>query len=262
MAFFATSFIFDGIPCETYGLFLISVDGNGVLQNVGNSSVELFTQQVYRKPKPYLFGTQQTPVLQFTLAFASLTPLGAEYQRAIQRWLFGHSQYKKLQIQQCDYMNYYFNCILTDPEITVIGGYPYSFTCTVICDSPWAWEYPETIKINNNIYDFVYTYNNTSDNNDYIYPYVKFTTSSITNTVSVLNLTDNNSGFVMKNINTNETIEMDGEKGIINSSTGLLRFDNFDGVFLRLVPGINKINILGITNLFEITVHNARKISG
>lgn len=262
MAFTALSFIFDNIPCETYGLFLISKDGNGVLENMGSSSVELYTQKVYRKPKPYLFGVEQAPVLQFELSFASLEPLSADDQRAIQRWLFGHNQYKKLQIQQCDYYNYYFNCILTDPVITTIGNLPYQFTCTVICDAPWAWEFPRTISIPNNVYDYTYVYNNISDNNDYTYPYITFTTNTTTNTVQVINKRDNNSGFTMRNINTRETITMDGEHGIITSSTGLLRFENFSGNFLRLLPGLNPINILGITTQFKMTVHNARKVSG
>ena len=64
MSFWARSFVFDGIPSETYGLFLISEGGAGVLQNTGSNSVDICSD----------FGTPQNSQPLFPL-FPHLFPM-------------------------------------------------------------------------------------------------------------------------------------------------------------------------------------------
>lgn len=262
MAFRALTFVFDNIPSETYELYLGQIGGGGVMSQTGSCSVELYTQTIYRKPKPYFFGTQMSSVLTFELQFLSMTKLSAIDEQNIQRWLFGHQSYKKLQICQCDMQDVYFNCFLTDPEITTVGNYPYQFKCKVICDAPWAWEFPKKKVYNNLKNETLITFNNTSDDNYYMYPKLEFTLNDLTSNVSFKNTTDDNSGFTITGALPNEKFVIDCNLGIITSSSGLLRFDNFKGSFLRFLPRINKINVIGGLDNFTINYQNARKVGG
>ena len=261
MAFWATSFIFDGVPSEMFNLFLISEDGSGVLENTGSNSVELYTQTVYRRAKPYLFGTQQTPVLTFTLCFASLKPISAIEQQSIQRWLFGQNKYKKLQIMQCDMYDIYFNCFLNNPRLTTVGNYAYSFKCDVQCDAPWAWEFEKNKNYGPYTGAGTLIFNNLSDDNYYMKPVWTIALDDNTDSFQLNNLTDNSS-CSFDNLLPNEVITIDSDRGIIKSSTGLLRVGNMSGTLPRLVPGINEIQVVGDVSNINIKYQNARKVSG
>lgn len=261
MAFWSKTFIYDGIPSETYKLFIISPNANGVITNVGSTDVSIYSQKVYRNPKPYYFGVEMAPVLTFDLSFASLTPIDAYDQSAIQTWLFGHQYPRKLQVQQCDYEYLYFNCYLTNPEITHVGNFAYSFKCTAVCDAPWAWEFPKTREYGPLAYDEHIIVNNQSDSTYYDFPIVEFTLGTAMSDILVRNERDG-SGFNFTGLVQGETIYMDGQRGIIRSSRDLNRFDNFDGRFLRLMRGLNNITIDGAVTSFKLTTQEARRVSG
>lgn len=262
MAFWARTFVFDDIPSETFGLFIISEDAAGVIATSGSNSVELFTQEVYRRPKPYFFGTQQTPVLEFSLSFASLTPVDAQKQRQIQKWLFGHSEYKKLQVMQCDMDDVYFNCIMTNPEVTTIGNYAYTFKCDVVCDAPWAWGFPHTTTYGPFITEGTFSYNNTTDNNFYTYPEIVITLSSTGAGITLINTSDNNSTTTFDSLLQDEVLTINSDLSIIKSSTGLRRFSNFGGVMPRLVRGMNEFQVLGDIESISIIMQDAKKVIG
>lgn len=227
---------------------------------MGSSDVEPFTAEIYRRPEVYLFGTQQTPVLEFTITFACEHVLDASRQAAVSRWLFGHQTYKKLQIVQCDYQDVYFNCLLMSPEIGTYGNYPYSITCTVLCDSPFAWEEPRTYKYGPVVTEATIIHENMQDDNYYTFPVVEFQLTGNSTDVTFTNITDNNSYMKFTNLLAGETITVDCKRGIITGNSGLLRADNFDGIFFRLLPNLNEIKISGMINYLKIIYKNARKV--
>lgn len=262
MAFWAHSFVFDDIPSETYGLFLISDGGAGVLENVGSNAVEPYTQEIHRRPKPYFFGVQQTPVLTFSLSFASLKPVDALQQQIIQRWLFGHNSYKKLQIMQCDMESVYFNCILNNPTLTTVGNYAYTFKCDVVCDAPWAWEFPKSESFGPFLTEGTFKFNNISDDNYYMKPVFVIEIGNNADSFQLLNQSDGNKGCTFNDLSPGETLTIDSDKYIVTSNTGLLRVGNMTGILPRLVPGMNTFQVIGSTEKITINYQNARKVSG
>lgn len=262
MAFKALQFIYNDIPSEQFGLYLISMENQGVMSNVGSCSVELYTQEIYSRSKPYFYNAKPSPVLQFDLNFSSLKPIDAYTQSKIQQWLFGHNRPYKLQIFQQDMYNIYFNCILTNPVNTTVGNNLYSFKCTVICDAPWAWECVKYQVHDNVANNSVITFINESDDNNYMKPILQFTLGSYETSVSIKNLNDDDNGFTMTGLQPNETIYIDSDTCIIKSSTNLLRYDNFDGTHINFVPNINKLSINGNLSKLIICYQNARKIGG
>lgn len=267
MAFWAHSFLYDGIPSDKFELFIVSQGNSGIVQATGSGSVQLYTEAVYRRIKPYLYGVQQTPALTFNLSFASLKPICAEKQALIQTWLLGQQTYKKLRIIQPDYQDVYFNCIMTNPTFNCVGNFAYSMSCTVTCDSPFAWEEPRTITKKNIVGQQTFELNNTSNLNDYVYPKLKFVLS---NTSNGFTLTNNSLKYAngqpescsMTNLAPGETIEINCEYGIVTSDRGISRYQNFSGTFFRMKPFINNISIGNDLDQFQITYQNARRVSG
>lgn len=261
MAFWGNTFVFNGIPSETYNLYISSPDG-GMVDTTGSGDVELHTQTVFRRPKPYLLGVQQTPVLSYDVQFTSPDELMVEDIRIIQAWLFGQNDYKKLQIMQFDMQDVYFNCFLTSPRIVKNGNLIKGIAGTVVCDSPFAWSFPKTVR---RTYagsaNETYVFNNVSDNNYYEYPTVIATMSNAGGSFTVKNVTDNNREFIVTGLSGNEILTVDNDHCIITSSTALRRLSNFNQNWFRLVRGVNRLEITGTLNQLDFVYSPARKLA-
>lgn len=246
---------------EYFDLYLCEINGDGVGEHMASTDVQLYTDEIYRRPTVHLYGTQQSPALSIELTFACEYILDATRQSAVFRWLFGHQSYKKLQIVQCDFQDVYYNCILTNPTVTSYGNYPYAIHCTMVCDSPFAWENPHTLSFENIAGIRKIEVENMTDNNWYTFPIIKTKLTTNATQFSITNNTDNNSTMSFANLLAGEELEIDCGKGLITGSSGLLRFDNFQGTFFRLLPNVNNITINGYLDYLTITFANARKVS-
>lgn len=276
MAFYGKTFIFDGVPSETYGLAIYNFD-QSVVDSNGGGDIEIITDQLYRRPVPYLLGVQQKPVLEFDITFGSETPLDATTRSIIGKWLFGRTSYKKLQIVQCDMQDYYYNCFITESKVKYIGNLAYGVNAHVVCDAPWGWESSKTITKTYSGGAVSDTINlmNYSSNTDYTYPIITFTLSNLGNYIYLLNTNDPVvpvRQFGYTSLNALEKIVTDNDKQIITSYTlssgsyvasGLLRVANFTKIWFRMVPGMNRIQMAsnGLTS-FQITYQFARKVGG
>ena len=84
MAFYGVNFIYDGIPASEYGLRISSLSEQG--ESVG-ASVELITQDIYRRPTVYLLGVKQTPVLSIPISVTVKDELTASQSSVISHCL-------------------------------------------------------------------------------------------------------------------------------------------------------------------------------
>lgn len=262
MAFYGYTFIFKDIPSEVYNLYISSPDG-GMVETSGSGDVELLTQKVFRNPKPYLLGVQQAPVLTFDVQFLSPDELLSEDVRLIQSWLFGQQTYNKLQIVQPDMQDIYYNCFITNPRIVRVGNLIRGISGTVICDSPFAWEYPKTFSLDypNGTANVNISIDNISDNTYYEFPSVFIRMDDFGGTVRLTNNSDNGRVFEFTGLQAFEEITVDNEKCIITSNTGLRRLSNFNKNWFRLLNGLNNINAFGNFEHLEITYSPARKVA-
>lgn len=122
MAYSATEFIFDGIPSGLYGLQIMNFDNNSQNDSSGLGDLKIETDRINRNPMTYLLDATYDKPLEFKLHFGSPIPIDRHKLSLIQRWLFGHKEYKKLQIVQDDLQNIYYNCILNKPKIITISN--------------------------------------------------------------------------------------------------------------------------------------------
>lgn len=262
MSFFGSAFIFDDVPSEIYNLYISSPDG-GMVETSGSGDVEILTQKVFRNPKPYLLGVQQSPVLSFEVQFTSPNELMSDDIRIIQAWLCGRQTYKKLQIIQADMQDIYYNCFITNPKIIRAGNMIRGISATVICDSPFAWGFPQvfTLDYPNGTANVNVSINNISDNTYYEYPSVFIIMDNLGGTVRLTNNSDNGRQFQFIELSALEELTIDNEKCIITSSTGLRRLSKFNKNWFRLVNGENNINAFGNFEHLEITYNPARKVA-
>jgi phage-related protein len=269
MAFYAKHFIFDGVPSEFYGLQITCENLRRTAVEIvtpAGVDVKLYTQEVYHRPVPYLFGVQQTPILELDIDLNVPYEQSAQEAELASRWLYGRQTYKKLQICQPDMRNVYFNGIFVKPELQKAGNIIRGSGGTFTCDAPWAWEFPKTYTYNFTGYDMNETIaiNNTSDNTFYTYPTIEITMNVFGGDVSIVNSAEPTRIFNFVGLDMNEVLTINNDLQTITSSENVLRLSNFinPSSWLRYVQGNNKLTISGNVKTIKLTHQNARKIAG
>jgi hypothetical protein len=268
-SFYAYDFVYDDIPSQKWDLKIITFEDGGLFNGVGSSDVNIITQRVLRKSKPYYLGRTQETVLEFPLTFGTAAPISGMDRDLISAWLFGRSIYKRLYILQDDLNGAYFNCLLTKPEPLYIGGLNYAFTCNVTCDSPWAYSSLKTVS--GSISDLSPTVNidiyNNSSEDEYLYPMINFDMSTPgahwahERVFRIINNTDDlNRPFTFIDVYAGDNITVDNDLQIVtlnsyNPNLPFPRTSQVDGTiyntilemfnknWLRLMPRNNNITI-------------------
>lgn len=266
MSFHGSSFIYNGKSSDLFGLRIASIDAGAINKSMGSASVEIFEKKIYRRANPYFYGASVAPKLSFPLSAFAEEDIDAGLFQLIQKWLFSARTYQTLQIDQEDVRDIYFSAFLTEPEINRVGNLIRGFSCTVMCNSPFAYRFPKTTTWNytQQIVDSTETYYNGSDDiGTYLYPRIVLTMNNIEDDMSITNLDDSNRVFSFSGLAAGEILTIDNDLQTISSSTGLKRLSNFNKNFLRLVPGRNRLRIQGnISSLAMTCQWIARKIGG
>lgn len=257
MNYGALSFMFDGISSETFGLFLCSVNEKGVRTYDGGGNVTIHTDRTPQMDFNYIVGIEHDEVFEFTMTFGSKEPKDKFDISLINNWLVGHSEYKKLQIMQEDMMDVYYNCIINDYKVVTMGNYAFAFECTVICDRPWALTNTRKFKYVNPT--TILHYNN-SHTNKLTFPKLTFTTNAPNATVSITNTSNKNWETKFEGLSNGETIVLDNQLQLINSSLGLRRLQNFNKHWFELVPKQNKLIVTGNVKEIIIEYNEIRKV--
>jgi phage-related protein len=265
MSFIATKFVFNGIPSEELGLLITSLD-SGDSSSQGGNDITLITQKVFKRPVPYFYGVTQDQVLEFDVEFSSPDEIDAQHASIIQAILFGQMNYRELKIIQSDMETIHMNCFLTKPTIRKIGGQIVGFRCTVVCDSPWAWEYEKS-----KLYSYAIPIglrtdtqilNNASANNYYTFPIIVITMNNSGGYLHMTNTTDNSRYTTFDTLLANEVLTVDCDRQILSSSTLLRRISNFNLIWPRLLPGRNDYSWSGMIASIEFKYSNAVRIGG
>lgn len=272
MGFGGLNFIFDGQYSENYGLQIMSINGSGLTSEASaGSGIEVFSDWVYRNPTAYHQGIAQNQPLEFDIEFASKDEISGIMRSKISKWLFGRMEYCKLQIVQRDLQDIYFNCHLIDPQLTYIGNYCHGISCKVTCDAPWAWQNEKKYTIRpsegemTEAVSYLCRHYNDSDNTDYTYPTIIFKMSDSIKgkgLCSIVNKSDNEREFLFSNLKAGEIITVDCDNQTIESSEHVLRSENFNKKFFRLVPGVNTLQLTGEFDYLTMRYRNARKVGG
>lgn len=263
MSFYGKTFLYDQIPSETYGLYILDFETSDKAETDAGSTTEPIEEWIYRRSKSYHYGNIMNTPLEFDLSVASFDPIPGFDRGKIEKWLLGRGNFKKLQICEDDISNVYFNAICTSAKSIYVGNVNRGLKLHFRCDSPWGWEYPKTLThtfAGDQIKNYTFDFYNDSDSDEYLYPIVDFTLNSIGDGISIANVTTGDTAFTFTGISPNENIVVDNSLKTIVSSTSLLRLNNFNKSWLRLINGKNQLHVIGGIGTLKITTQFARKI--
>lgn len=139
MAFNTCKFSYDGVSCDTYGLYYYEISGHSQDDGVINSGFSIVDDQVNRLYRPIHYGVKRGKHMEFDMIFGALEPIDRTAVANIMGWLVGRKQYAPLVIDQPDMQQYIYYAIITTVEMIEVTGLPVAFSAHVVCDSPYAY---------------------------------------------------------------------------------------------------------------------------
>ena len=244
MAFIGSTFLFDGVCCDYYGLQLYSFENNTLEEANSGSKLEIIEDRTSRSIFPIYYSCEQKEPLTFELTCGSEIYLDKYDIDLIVSWLTEKNGYKYLEIIQDDLSNVRYRCIIQDVKNIHITGKPVAFKCGIVCDSSYAYGYPTAVT--NQVVDSLdIQLFNDSNVKKLIYPTLTIQTNS-TKEIKIINQSDSNRETIFSNLpNKDIQILIDNQKQIITADTGDNLYSNFNGNFLRIKDGVNSLKIVG-----------------
>ena len=275
MSFLGSYFTYDGTTSREYGLMLVSID-KSIREVPSGSGIEIQNVSVMRNERKMILGIKENQALEFPIEIVSKDPIDLPTFLRIKQWLFGVTGYKKLQIEEEYYSDFYYNCIIKAIEDITIGGEYYGLRCNVECDSPYAYTFPLTkeYKSDKSI-SSTGTFDNFSAELYGLKPIIEFKLASNGSSFAIDNKTTGRA-FEMTGLNPKEIIKIDNKNQIITSSTGLNRFKNMSkGLkklqksgeyrncgYFYLEHGINNLEFIGYWEYLKIEYQICVRLGG
>ena len=264
MPIYSSSFAYDSKPSSYFNLYVSEIGGDGSSTWNGAGSMEIYNKKLYRRSKPFFYGSAVGDNAEYELSFTSPEDIDSRTSELIQKWLFSSRSYKKLMIIQPDMQDVYMNVILNNPEVVREGNLIRGYTCTAQCDSPFGgWKFPKTknYTYTAEVTDSTVVFNNTSDDNgSYLYPHFVITMNNAGGDIFITNQSDGNRVSSFVDLSPSEVLTVDNSLQQMSSSTDLIRMSNFNKKFFRLVPGINQIRFQGNVANIAMTYQFVAKI--
>lgn len=251
MAFWGDEFIFDGVPCSQFGLMVYHF-GSNQQDDVSFQNGSIVEDRIPSRYDALTYGLVQNQPLEYTLVFGanmesidSRSCLDRYEVEAIASWLTGHKSRKWLTIVQADMETFRYKCLISDLKLITDGDYPWAFSCTVSCDSPFAYTFEEKYEYRVNGSKQLRFWNRSSYNGFYR-PTLEIELHSGSD-VSIQNDTDDGRLFEFKGLPNAGTliITVDNKNQIIRNNMDLNLYPYFNMHFLRLYRGDNYLNITG-----------------
>ena len=204
-----------------------------------------------RNPVPRYLGSKFNSKAQLTVTViqnehvTNKTFFTVNEVREIVGRLTGFQGYKKMYVQTDSlYENSYYNVrVNEDAELERSGDKVIGIRFVMDCDSQFAWKEEEISFVTENDNETIRIDVNSDDRYNYLPPLVTFTSASALDSLSIINVTDNNRTTQIDNIRANETITIDSRYDIISSTSPRNFSNDFNYKFPKLLPGENEILI-------------------
>ena len=248
---------------------LILVTFDSLKSITGSERENIVGEKTLTRHIPNEYGTKTSNLIfEYALVKSNFEPFTDEEQIIVERWLSSPKFSSDVDIIDCDG--------------NIIATYCGKFTKTdwVLFSGGWAGvtftfennsAYPKrhfsnSFSISNN--GTINLNCITDELEEYIYPTIKITQPNQTSKVTITNVTDNNNSFTLNALDRLQII-MDCQHCILKdtSTSGIVNFSDLgwkdvDNIYwLRLLPGINEIQVIGTANI-EISYDSPYKKVG
>lgn len=252
--FNATSFSYGGVSSEELGLYIAKVNGKSVTESSSlGADLDIREEHIPGRIRSLFYGVHENSALEFDLEFAAEDVFDRCDLEQMASVLAGKGQYEWLEIDQPDLRDVRFRCILNNFKVTTVTGEPIGMTCTVHCDSPYAWEFPKkfSVTVGSEGTAALNIYNSSSSNRIYE-PQMTISLPAGAQSFEISNANDNGRVFKLSSENafgSPVTFNVDNDRRIINSADAHVVQNCYTYIkengykFFRLVKGMNKLNV-------------------
>ena len=246
--FLSEYFTFDGIYSkEMYGATIVNTGEQ--LPRIVGSDLSIIEEESGMKKRPYYYGTKVNPIsFQLQIGFRDeneiALKLDFKQRQEIIEWLSPFDdEYKQFSVSEDNTLIYYIKVTKFTWKEYVNGDL---LTIDVRTDSGYAYSPIQNIYVNNIIEtDTTIEISNYSNVDKFYKPIVEITKyGNVGDIITITNLDLNESIQLDGSLLKDESLQIDCDKKLIKSSTGLYRYDKITG-FLRLKYGINRIRVQG-----------------
>lgn len=257
MAFSGCEIIFDGVPGMKYDLMLYDIGSNRQSDSVNLTSAgKPIEDRISKSPTSLLYGVEDNEPLSFQIVLAA-SPDRLErripYDRfeieAISSWLTGHQTWKTLKIVQPDLSQTRYRCLITDCKQISYGNLPWAFSCTVTCDSPYAYRSTQESEYVCGVGQTDILLRNRSSYNGLYYPMVEIILQD-SRAIEIVNRSNKNFSFKFENLPSPvHKIVVDNQSKVITNDADLNIYGCFNFGYLGLVRGDNNLTVVGPCSL-------------
>lgn len=261
MSICESTFKYGGIDFAPYGLQILYVETDPDGRKV-EANAKYETTRVKSSRRFYITKREHRDPYEFEMEIVSENPLDTDGKRRLIPLLFDTPNYQKLEIVEYrnpEYVDVYYNCILTEEEELSYGDGCHGWKCTVLCDAPYGWE-----PVKKQAYDLAegssFVFTNTSDETAPMWAKIELTMKNpiSSDTVNLQNVTDGRV-FSFRGASGGEVIQID-EYGQIHSNAGKSYYDSMSGSPIRFLHGDNNISVSNNIAQIKITYQNARRV--
>lgn len=255
---YAIDFEYDGILASDCNLMICSFDSKGVETVDCGSSITFNTVPLLNGTRYALTNTLYENDTEYTFqickssCLTKLTPFDIDEQRKVFRWLNRNDGFHKLKIIQDGYEDIFFEGSFNVKTIQ-ISGEVHGFELTFITNRPFALMEAEKYIINADSNDYVFCFEDISDNIGYIYPRIQIKCNA-NGDLKIHNAIEDRT-TIIKNCNIGELITCDEFLNISTSLPSHKLYDDFNFVFLRIANRFDESkNTLTISIPCEIKI--------
>lgn len=234
--------VFDGVSTSVYGVKLVNIN-NGIQEDAFLPQQELVTDDSFYNERPYFYKSRKSQ-LEIRLRFFREGFWDNELKKEIVNMIDPeHDNFVEFFTEENPDRRYFVKYI-GESNFNNAGNQGGYFDVRFRTDSPYAYskEYSLDLDISNGSLNYKF-YN---DGNLSMNPLMWIEMNS-SDDVEIENKTTGES-FTMKSLEQEEEIYVNNENGDIESSleiNNVYRYDNHNGTYLKLVPGINDLEISG-----------------
>lgn len=250
MAFHGRAFVFNSVPCEAYELMMYDVGSTGQGDGKFASVVTIEEEVVGGRWKPYFYGVKFDEKLEIDMVFG-VNQRRLDMEKYLDRyeineiatWLTGYDAYGWLDIEQPDTQMIRYRCICTSLEIVSYGNIPWALQAKFVCDSPFAYLYPEEFEYAISGTTTINFYNKSSLNG-YYRPEMEIIQAG--GTFSITNVTDDSRVFSLSGFPASvKHVYIDNDHEVITNDQDVNLYPYFNYKFFRLKRGYNQLKITG-----------------
>ncbi len=269
MAFDGCEFLFDGRSCREFGMVMYGFDSYRQDESFSFTSVGTIVEdRLENKSTPLAYGKNRNKPMQYRLVFGPKDNEGLPNfldrwdVEAIASWLTSPDTYSWLEIHQSDMQDFRYRCLISDLEMVSMSSEPLVFRCTVTCDGPYAYSYPETYTVPLTNEGHTAILKNKSSGGEWYYPTLEIDAADDSE-ISITNHSVGDEVFLLSNLPAAGVhISVDGDNQVMTSDLDSFNpYESCNLQYLRLRKGDNILSFKG-NGQVKITCVFPRNIGG